>query len=88
MPQVRSSVPLAIALCCALWAVTPQARAADQGITGKKLLLKGTKFVLLSKDPSISIIGSDPVAGSDSSMTFDDCEWPGCGTVSFFSLFS
>jgi poly(3-hydroxybutyrate) depolymerase len=52
--------------------VTPQARATDQGITGKKLLLKGTKFVLLSKDPSISIIGSDPVAGSDSSMTFDD----------------
>ena len=28
--------------------------------------------MLLSKDPSISIIGSDPVAGSDSSMAFDD----------------
>ena len=73
MPHVRSSAPFAVALSCALWAVTPQARAADQGITGKKLLLKGTpKLVLLSKDPSISITGSDPVGGSDSSITFDD----------------
>ena len=69
----RSSPPFAVALSCALWAVTPQARAADQGITGKKLLLKGTsKLVLLSKDPSINIMGSDPVGGSDSSITFDD----------------
>jgi acetyl esterase/lipase len=65
--------PLVIALSCALWALAPQARAADQGITGKKLLLKGTpKLVLLSTDPSINIIGSDPLGGSDSSITFDD----------------
>jgi len=73
MARVRSWAPLAIALCCALWAATPQARAADQGITGKKLLLKGTsKLVLVSKDPGISITGSDPVGGADSSITFND----------------
>jgi hypothetical protein len=53
------------------------ALAADQGITGKKLILKSTpKFVLLSKDASISIAGSDPVGGSDSSLTFDDGSGP------------
>ena len=73
MPQVRSFAPFAVVLSCALWALAPQARAADQGITGKKLLLKSTaKLVLLSKDPSISIVGSDPVGGADSSITFDD----------------
>lgn len=73
MSHVRSLAPFAVALSCALWALTPQARAADQGITGKKLLLKGTpKLVLLSKDPNINIMGSDPVGGSDSSITFDD----------------
>ena len=45
--------------------------AANQGITGKKLLLKSSKFVLLSKDPSITIAGSDAVGGSDSSVSFD-----------------
>lgn len=73
MPRVRSSAPFAVVLSCALWAVTPQAHAADQGVAGRKLLLKGTtKLVLLSKDPGISIVGSDPVGGSDSSITFDD----------------
>lgn len=49
------------------------ANAADQAVTGKRLLLKGTpKLVLLSKDPSISIAGSDPVGGSASSITIDD----------------
>lgn len=73
MARVRSLVPIAVALCCAFWAATPQARAADQGITGKKLQLKGTsKVVLLSKDPGITIMGSDPVGGSNSSVTFDD----------------
>jgi acetyl esterase/lipase len=73
MPRDRSSAPFAIALSCALWALTPQAHAADQGITGKRLLLKSRpKLVLLSKDPSINIMGSDPVGGSDSSITFDD----------------
>ena len=43
-----------------------------QAITGKKLLLKSSKFVLLSKDPSISVAGSDPVSGADSSITFND----------------
>lgn len=49
------------------------ASAADQGVTGKKLLLKSSgKVVLLSKDPGISIAGSDPVGGADSSISFDD----------------
>jgi hypothetical protein len=52
------------------------ARATDQGITGKKLLLKSGKFVLLSKDPSISNAGSDPVGGADSSITFNDGSGP------------
>jgi acetyl esterase/lipase len=56
-----------------LWVFSPQARAADQGITGKSLLLKGTsKLVLLSKDPNITIAGADPVHGGDSSLSFDD----------------
>jgi cysteine-rich repeat protein len=51
-----------------------------QAISGKKLLLKNTpKFVLLSKDASISIAGSDPVNGADSSVSFDD----GSGPVTF-----
>jgi hypothetical protein len=67
------------AVVCALLLST-SARAADQGITGKKLLLKGpAKFVLLSKDPGISIAGSDPVGGADSSISFDD----GSGPVTF-----
>ena len=48
------------------------ATAADQEITRKKLLLTPSKFVLISQDPSIDIAGSDPVGGSDSSVTFDD----------------
>ena len=48
------------------------AHGVDQGITGKKLLLKTSKFVLLSKDPSIGTGGSDAVGGADSSITFDD----------------
>jgi acetyl esterase/lipase len=72
MLQIRGSAPFAIALSCALWAITPQVRAADQGITGKQLLLKSSpKLIVLSKDPGISITGSDPVV-SDSSITFDD----------------
>ena len=73
MARVRLAALLAVALSCALWALTSHAGAANQGITGKKLLLKGTtKLVMLSKDPGISIAGSDPVGGSDSSITFDD----------------
>ena len=53
------------------------ANATNQGITGKKLLLKSpSKFVLLSKDAGISIAGSDPVGGADSSLTFDDGSGP------------
>jgi hypothetical protein len=56
------------------------AQGTDHGITGKKLLLKSTpKLVLLSKDLSINIIGSDPISGSDSSITFDD----GTNTVTY-----
>jgi len=73
MPVVRSSRLFTVSLCCALAALAVQARAADQGIAGKKLLLKSTpKLVVLAKDPSISLMGSDPVGGSDSSITFDD----------------
>jgi hypothetical protein len=60
-------------LSCALSAMALQARAVDQGITTKKLLMASSpKLVLLSKDPSISIAGADPVGGADSSITFDD----------------
>lgn len=50
------------------------AHAADHGITGKRLLLKGgtSELVVKSKDPSFSIAGSSPVGGSDSSITFDN----------------
>ncbi len=69
----RSSGRFAVVLSCALWVVASQVRAADQGITGKTLLLKSTpQLVLLSKDPTISIAGSNPVAGSASSITFSD----------------
>ena len=53
-----------------------RAHATNQGITGKKLLIKSGKFVLLSKDPSISIAGSDAVGGADSSITFNDGSGP------------
>src|SRR5262245_14248410 len=56
--------------------VTGTARATDQGITGKKLLIKSTKFVLLSRDPSISATGSNPVTGADSSITFNGGSGP------------
>jgi hypothetical protein len=73
MPHVRSSGLVAVALSCALAALAVQARAADQGIAGRKLLLRSTpKLVLLAKDPGISLMGSDPVGGADSSITFDD----------------
>jgi hypothetical protein len=52
------------------------AQATDQGISGKKLLLKEGKIVLLSKDPSISIADSDPVVGADSSISFNDGSGP------------
>jgi acetyl esterase/lipase len=69
----RWSGSLAVVFVCASFLAAPPARAADQGITGKRLLLKSTpKFIVLSKDPAISIAGSNPVTGSDSSITFDD----------------
>ncbi len=52
------------------------ALAAEQGVAGKKLLLKSGKIVLLAKDPSISIAGSDPVDGADSTISFDDGSGP------------
>jgi hypothetical protein len=56
------------------------ANAAEQGVTGKKLLLKSApKLVLVSKDPNISNAGSDPVGGADSSVSFD----AGGGPVTF-----
>lgn len=48
------------------------AYATDHEITGKKLLLRSTgKLVLLSKDDAIGINSSDPVGGSDSSLSFN-----------------
>jgi acetyl esterase/lipase len=81
MGEIRSLGRWAIGVLCAISAAaTHPADAADQGITGKKLLLKSTsKLVLLSKDPAISIAGSYPIGGSDSSITFDD----GTNTVTF-----
>ena len=73
MRKVRLRGRLAATVLCVLCTSTLQARAADLGIAGKKLLLKSTPhLVLLSKDPSISITGSDPVGGSGSSITFAD----------------
>ena len=57
-----------------------EANAADTGITGKKLLLKSpSKIVLLSKDLAITTMGSDPMGGVDSSVSFND----GNGAVTF-----
>jgi len=54
------------------------AYAADQPITGKKLVITSGKLVVLSKDPSISIVGSNPVGpvGSDSGIEFADIHGP------------
>lgn len=53
------------------------ANAADQGVTGKMLLLKTpSELVLLSTDDGIGVAGSDPVGGADSSITFDDGSGP------------
>src|SRR5215468_2644655 len=53
------------------------AHATEQRIIGKKLLLKKTKFVVLSKDPSITSAGIDLVGGGDSTVSFND----GSGSV-------
>ena len=72
-------VSVGLAMGIALLTVS-SADASNQGITGKKLLLKSTpKIVLLSKDGAISIAGSDPVNGADSSISFD----VGGGPVTF-----
>src|SRR5215470_9562372 len=73
MVRLRAAVLLSIALSCVPWVLEARACAADQGITGKMLLLKASqKLTVLSKDSSIDITGADPVGGSDSSITFDD----------------
>jgi hypothetical protein len=60
-----------VGLVCVLLS-TGTANAADQGITGKELLLKETRFVLLSKDPNIGVSNSPACPAADSSLTFDD----------------
>lgn len=66
---MRSAVATSVFLLRAV----SDANAADQGIAGTKLLLKSTaKLVVLARDPSISIGGSDPIGGADSSLRFDD----------------
>src|SRR4030095_12902423 len=76
-PMSRNCVTALVttALSIAVLGIGP-AGGTDQGITGKKLLLKSGKFVLLSKDPSISNAASDPVGGADSSITFNDGSGP------------
>lgn len=92
-PQLCPSraVPWVLSLCLLL--ATGSANAANQGITGKKLLLKGaSKFVLLSKDASIHVSGSPACPAADSSLAFDDgvhahtfalpcANWSDSGTV-------
>jgi predicted esterase len=71
--MIRLGRFVAAALCAICTTLPLQTRAADQEVTGKKLLLRSTpQFVLLSKDPSINIDGSDPVGGANSSITFSD----------------
>ena len=73
MAHLRSSAGIALALACALSTLALPAGAAEQGITGKRLLLTSTpKLVLLSRDLGIAIGGVDPVGGADSSITFAD----------------
>lgn len=53
------------------------AHAADQGVSGKKLLLRSSgRLVLISRDPGLSILGSNPTGGSDSSISFDRGDGP------------
>ena len=78
MGHVRLGWVAAAGLLAAV-SIGRSANAADQGITGKKLLLKTGELVLLSKEAGISIVGSDPVGGTDSSVSFDN----GNGPVSF-----
>jgi len=65
-------VLLAVALAFVPIAVS----ATDWGITGKKLLLKNGKFVVLSKSPIILPITSPPVGGADSAIIFNDGSGP------------
>jgi hypothetical protein len=76
-PMSRNCVTAIVttALSIAVLGIGP-AGGTDQGITGKKLLLKSSKFVLLSKDPGITHAGSNPVGAADSSITFDDGSGP------------
>lgn len=46
--------------------------ATDHGITGKKLALKPTKFVLVSKDSNAKTAESPLCPAADSSLTFSD----------------
>ena len=72
-PRERSVVMTVVAAAASMAVFgVGMARATDQGVTGKKLLMKSGKVVLLSKDPIISVTASDPVGGSDSSVTFNN----------------
>src|SRR5262245_42636038 len=52
--------------------VAGAASAAEHGITGDKLLLKGSKFALLSRDASARASGSPVCPAPASSLTFAD----------------
>ncbi len=61
------------AACAAALFLTATAHAANQGISGKELLLKdGSRFVLMSKDPGLHLSGSPACPAGDSSLTFSD----------------
>jgi len=71
-PGDRRAVTALATAVVSMALVVCTAHAADQGITGKKLLIKGDKVLVLSKDPTISAAGSDPVGGSDSTISLDN----------------
>lgn len=55
-----------------LMLVAGSGNATDHGITGKQLVLKASKFVLLSRDANAHASGSPVCPAADSSLTFAD----------------
>lgn len=74
---------LTLSLCLLLG--SHQANAENVGVSGKKLLLKSDKMVVISKDPAISIIGSDPIGGAVSSTSFNFGTGPTIEYVQYLS---
>jgi len=72
-------VLLAVILAASTVMVANGAIAADQAITGTKLILQPGKVVLVAKDPAIATAGVNPIDGDNSSVSFD----VGAGPVAF-----